>query len=85
VAETDDAANAKTHSSNKTKCGSDSTLVPLTLCTSTVPPLGGGTTRSICTISALCGGGREADRARKASNSRVGVVSHHFVIALERH
>jgi hypothetical protein len=43
------------------------------LCTSAVPPPGGGTTRSICTASALCGGGGEADRARKASSSRVGV------------
>jgi hypothetical protein len=41
VAETDDAAKASTHSSNKTNRGSGSILVLLALCTSAVPPLGG--------------------------------------------
>jgi hypothetical protein len=73
VAETDEAVKASTHSSNNTNRSSGSTLVPLALCTSAVPPPDGATTRNICTASALCGGGGEADRARKASSSRVGV------------
>jgi hypothetical protein len=73
VDEVKDAAKASTHSSTNTNRGSGSSLVLFAVCTSAVPPSGGGTTRSICTASALCGGGGEADRARKASSSRVGV------------
>ncbi|KAJ7138894.1 hypothetical protein C8R46DRAFT_1136469 [Mycena filopes] len=74
----DVVANARTHSSSRTYRGSGSTRPPLALCTSAVPPPGGGTTRSTCTARGLmwfafalaCG----EESARYESSSTVGVA-----------